>query len=592
MLDLESIPHVEELIIANCDAQTLLRCRSVSRRWKELAERVLINRYKDNAFLAVENNEVGVIKLLLEHPECDDINWNITRYYDIAEITPLMLACRNGFTKVVELFLDHSVTKNINLNMRHILGDPTKEGISAMEGDNGEYFKQHFKPNDEFPMVPGQLQAKYRRYTGFTYACHFGHKNVVELMLALAITKGIDVKLRSMGVYEGMNYEDTSFMVACRRGNTEVVNLLLQHSEKIELKAKDPLKIIAFRMACEDGHIDIVQLLLNHSAQHNINLNDLKNGCGMTALMCACKFGLREVVELILDHFGRSIDFNTKTNDGKTALMYACKKGHLSVVQLLLEHSTKEIEMNTKANDGMTALTYACANGHIDVVKLIHDLLPFTLKNRPKEVQDVFLKACKNGHTDIVQWLYGIYAQHIKVNTKADNGMTALMYACQNGHRGVVQLLLENSPQDIELNAVDHNGNTAFWLACRQSHTEVVKLMFDKIMLGLDITLPADHLFLPTSIRDKFSSEIRDLHRQYQKWMQAKNGWTPFMTACRFGRKDSVNFILVNRRKIDLNARDNSGRTGFMLAYSYGHKDVVELLRGYSTSMNIDISID
>ena len=216
------------------------------------------------------------------------------------------------------------------------------------------------------------------------------------------------------------------------------------------------------------------------------------------------------------------------------------------------------LELNAKAYDGMTALIYACQNGHTSVVQLL-------LEHSP---------------------------QNIELNAKAnEDGMTALMYACTNGHRGVVQVLLEHSPRDIELNAVDNKGNTAFWWACSQSCNEVVKLMFDKVMLGLDIKVPADNHFIPGGKEGTvFSSNVRELHRQYQKWMQAKNGWTPFMTACRFGRKDSVNFILVNRRKIDLNARDNSGRTGFMLAYSYGHKDVVELLRGYSTAMNIDIS--
>ena len=568
MLDLESIPHVEELIIANCDAQGLLKCRSVSRRWKETAERVLINRYKDNAFLAVENNEVGVIKLLLEHPECADINWNITRHYDIAKITPLMLACRNGLTKIVELFLDHSVTKKIYLHMEHILGDPTKEGVSAIEGDNGEYYDKYFGhgQNGHGQNEGQRMKKKYGSYTAFTYACHFGHQKVVELMLAFAKTN-YDILIQrqfgrmrmSSSRYEEFEYEDTSFVVACRRGNTEVVKLLHQHTEKIELKDSKT----AFRLACEYEHIDVIRLLLNHSAHHSINMNDV-----MLALMCACKDGHKSVVQLLLEHSPKDIELNTEYN-GMSALMCACKNGRIGVVQLLLERSHQNIELNkavitalelnAKAYDGMTALMYACQNGHRSVVQLL-------LEHSP---------------------------QNIELNAKAKNGMTALMYACTNGHRGVVQVLLEHSPRDIELNAVDNKGNTAFWWACSQSCNEVVKLMFDKVMLGLDIKVPADNHFIPGGKEGTvFSSNVRELHRQYQKWMQAKNGWTPFMTACRFGRKDSVNFILVNRRKIDLNARDNSGRTGFMLAYSNGHKDVVELLRGYSTSMNIDISID
>ena len=136
MLELQSIPHVGENIFGHLDTPVLLKCRSVSTVWKEIAEDTLVKRWKDHPFLAIENNEVGVIKLLLEHPKCVEINWNVTRYYDIAEITPLMLACRNGLFKVVELFLDHSVTRNIDLNMKHTLGHLTREGMHAFCSDN------------------------------------------------------------------------------------------------------------------------------------------------------------------------------------------------------------------------------------------------------------------------------------------------------------------------------------------------------------------------------------------------------------------------------------------------------------------------
>merc|ERR1711894_863524 len=108
-------------------------------------------------------------------------------------------------------------------------------------------------------------------------------------------------------------------------------------------------------------------------------------------------------------------------------------------------------------------------------------------------------------------------------------------------------------------------------LACRQGCTKVVKLLFDKVMLGLDITVPNFGLFQPGS--GMYSSQIREQHRRYQNWMKLKNGWTPLMVACHFGRKDIVKWILDNRKEVDLNAQDNSGRTAFMLACSNGHKD-------------------
>ena len=278
MLELQSIPHVGENIFGHLDTPVLLKCRSVSTVWKEIAEDALVKRWKDHPFLAVENNEVGVIKLLLEHPKCVEINWNVTRYYDIAEITPLMLACRNGLFKVVELFLDHSVTRNIDLNMKHTLGHFTREGIYAFDGEL-------IRRNASQIML-----RKYDMYTAFSYACHFGHKDVVELMLNNAVTKGIDLKSRNQ---DGRNI----LSMACRQGQTEVVKLLLRYSvtENMTLNVSSVDFMTVFTWACINRHGYIVQMLVDHYAEHIISYMP-------NAFKLACQSGNKDVAKVLLDH--------------------------------------------------------------------------------------------------------------------------------------------------------------------------------------------------------------------------------------------------------------------------------------------------
>ena len=493
MLELQSIPHVGEQIFAHVDTPVLLKFRSVSKVWKKIAEEVLVKRWKDNPFLALENNEVGVIKLLLEHPKCVEINWNITKYYDIAEITPLMLACRNGLFKVVELFLDYSVTRNIDFNKKHTLGHLTREGMHAFCSDNGANFDQ-IQVHNKFIMY----------YTAFSYACHFGHKDVVELMLNNADTKGIDLKSTNEN-------GKTILSMACRQGQTEVVKLLLRYSvtENMTLNVSSVDIMTVFTWACRNGHGDIVQMLVDHYAKH-IERN------GLPAFRLACKYGHKEVVKVLLDHSSINIGLNAKESYGYTAFMLSCNNGHKDIVKLLLDHPDQNIDLNARDN----------------------------------------------------------------------HGQTAFMAACNNGHKDVVELLLEHADPNIELNAKDGEGNTAFMLTCRKGHIKVVKLLFDKVMLGLDITVPDFGLFQP----GEYSLEIREQHRQYRNWMKIKNGWTSFMMACHFGHEDNVKWMLDNRKKMDPNAQDSSGRTAFMLACSNGHKDVVHLLLEYSETKNIDIS--
>ena len=51
---------------------------------------------------------------------------------------------------------------------------------------------------------------------------------------------------------------------ACNRGYIEIVKLLLKHSDKIDLNARNNRGQTAFIGSCAYGQINIVQLLLSH----------------------------------------------------------------------------------------------------------------------------------------------------------------------------------------------------------------------------------------------------------------------------------------------------------------------------------------
>ena len=44
--------------------------------------------------------------------------------------------------------------------------------------------------------------------------------------------------------------------------------------------------------------------------------------------MTACKDGRRDVVQMIIDRLGPSIELNARNNGGDTAFMMACSNGH------------------------------------------------------------------------------------------------------------------------------------------------------------------------------------------------------------------------------------------------------------------------
>ena len=104
------VPHLGEQIFDYIDTPTLIQFRFVSHTWKIIAENVLVNRWKDKDVLMSEEfdddvdlqTQTIVVKLLLEHPKGNSINWNAI---NTEGWTPFMMACANGNSKVVQLFI-------------------------------------------------------------------------------------------------------------------------------------------------------------------------------------------------------------------------------------------------------------------------------------------------------------------------------------------------------------------------------------------------------------------------------------------------------------------------------------------------------
>ena len=86
-------------------------------------------------------------------------------------------------------------------------------------------------------------------------------------------------------------------------------------------------------------------------------------------------------------------------------------------------------------------------------------------------VNEDLLEAAKRGDVPAVQ---RFIADGADVNTKDDNGLTALIAASFNGHKEVVQTLLD---QGADVNAKMNDGATASMFAIKNGHKEVRELL-------------------------------------------------------------------------------------------------------------------
>ena len=183
------IPHIGEQIFESIETEGLIEFLKVSETWKNLAENVLIKRWKGKIYEACDRGKTKVVQLLLEHCDADESGLNIKYNHGF---TALIVACHNGRKDVVQLLLNNSES-NIDLNAR------TNQGC-----------------------------------TGLMLACIRGQKDVVKLLLDSS-ERNIDLNARN-------NMGWTTFMKACASGHKDVVQLFLDNSERnIDLNARNDL---------------------------------------------------------------------------------------------------------------------------------------------------------------------------------------------------------------------------------------------------------------------------------------------------------------------------------------------------------------
>jgi uncharacterized protein len=128
-----------------------------------------------------------------------------------------------------------------------------------------------------------------------------------------------------------------------------------------------------------------------------------------------------------------------------------------------------------------------------------------------------------NGLTTSVKRLLSI--RNINVNVKDDeSGMTPLHWAAVNGHIEIARLLLQNG---AEVNAKGYNGSTPLQFAAEEDNVDILHLLVEN---GANLEAQNDH------------------------------GWRALHFATYYGHLHIIQ-ELISRYHVDINARDNDGRT-------------------------------
>ena len=422
--------------------------------------------------VAVEKGNVNIVKLLLQHGAKQGLDWAIREaiFNKNDEVFHLLSghgaqvdtmdwsypalveAVENGDIDIVKLLLEHGAKQGIGQAITNAIILKNVEIIKVLS----EYGAQL----DEVDTLNQPLLVAVEK----------GDADVVKMLLEHCTKQGIDRAITSAifsknteiitilsehgAQVDDIKYQsdDPPLVVAVEKGDADVIKLLLKHGANIDQKNSRGWTALMKASQKGDSKLEIIELLLKYVAQV-----DLQNDHVESALMVAAQNGQTKLATKLVQEYGAlSVGLTSRT-----ALMKASESGSIDIVKLLLDHS---------ADDLGWALVLAILNKHSDIIEL---LLEHGAQVDDKNwslflTQPPLVAAVETGDANTVKLLiehgakHGIY-QAIRVavfnkNTKVIHILLGHGIQMDEMYRPVLEEAVEKGDADIVKLLLEHGA--------------------------------------------------------------------------------------------------------------------------------------
>ncbi|MCX5925189.1 MAG: ankyrin repeat and MYND domain-containing protein, partial [Candidatus Dependentiae bacterium] len=254
--------------------------------------------------------------------------------------------------------------------------------------------------------------------------------------------------------HQGITFGITPLMIASKKNNKDIVELLLTNNANPNLSSKGNLT--AFLVAADQGHIDTIEIFL----KHGLNINNQESPLKESMLMLAAQAGHFQLVKYLIDKkadislidqhgnnaFTNAVATNnrpiaeklfnagkktkkpfslfTENNSRKTALMLAVQNGTTEILAFLLEKITTSDDLVKRHI--ARALSQAVCQDFVDAAKILLAKSPI----HQEDAQLLYAYAIKNNFTQIAQLLEFHLPRKSETPTNADQTVTCSGPGC------------------------------------------------------------------------------------------------------------------------------------------------------------------
>ena len=436
--------------------------------------KLMINNDGDTALhSACRGGHLRVIKFFVEELQVNQLLCEI--FWSVSD-----LACNIGQYEICTYLVDNIC------NPPNIFLEDSDTPISRESSSNR--WKSLVASGGQLPQYQMVSFRSKALASSFSIACKNGDKEMVSLLIE-------KYKFDPLELNKETGYSALHF--ACSSTNPSLVSYLIQQGCNPRMcnnEGDTPLHV-----ACKWGHLGIVKLLITADMSINSVNKEMR-----TPLDVACVYNRTQIVKQLM-HI-ESCSLTTTNISNESPLHIATCLCNYELIDCLLERSRENVDLPDCYGD--TPFFNACRTGNMDIVKLLVDKgcnpvyvnkmtneMPIHIACRMENrelflfLKEYMLKelwhhmnileqsplhvACEKGNTYIVSKIL----EHDSANNEHFEGKTPMHIACQRNNLQIAKIIIAQQEVSHDINARDQDRNSPLHIACANNNIEMVKLL-------------------------------------------------------------------------------------------------------------------
>eukprot|EP01041_Mallomonas_annulata_P008648 gene8648-17842_t len=429
---------------------------------------------------------------------------------------------------------------------------------------------------------------------------------------------------------------DPPLIRACRKGNAALVTELIKKSSNSPFTTKNKQGDTALIMASKKGQYTVAKILLEwiKKTNHGKDAISEENKDGETALLWACRKGHVALIVLLLEHGAFSLE-----NSKEKSLIWASENDQLGLMSLILQLSaqcgedkppTDGIEVKDEYVADMGGRE--CVNTSLHITEGLTKELIAQKNNQKKQMRALFMRTLMSlimrrgtgsetvsnlpvvkeelakeliAHSKaekssfVMRKLMKVASSEENVNkikpllsergpldTRDEDGNTALMWACKNLNIPAIKLLIEHG---ASVNVPDNNHDTPLIYICKQR----LPARFLAVGERSISEEKASTTYKNIATVEEFLQRHVDIAQELLKSVgpidrKNEDGDTALILACKNKNCKSAGIVTeLLKAGALVDETDNRGRTALMFACRNGHEEKVKALLEFKADVNL-----